>query len=282
MIADFFPEEERGRMLSVFFMGIPTGTALGYVIGAMLGQAYGWRMPFYVAAGPGLLLALLMLGVVEPVRGAQDTAGETQERASVPGLLRNRAFLTATLGMAMMTFALGGMQVWMPTFLVRVRGMTLLRANVFFALITVVNGVVATLSGGWIADRLLRRRRDAYYYVSGITMLVSVPLMLAAIFIGRPAMFGVIFLAEFCVLLNNGPLNAAVVDSVSARIRATAVAVNILVIHLLGDALSPSVMGYISDHTDTRCRSPFSPGWWLWGFPPRFCYMGGASLPSCK
>jgi hypothetical protein len=62
-------------------------------------------------------------------------------------------------------------------------------------------------------------------------------------------MFPGIFLAEFLLLLNTGPLNAAVVNSVGAHIRATAVAVNIFTIHLLGDALSPTLIGYISDRS---------------------------------
>lgn len=248
-IADLFPEHKRGRMLSVFFMGIPAGTALGYLIGGYLGYSFGWRAPFYVVAGPGLLMAAAMLLLREPVRGTYDTMTETAERATLRGLARNRPYWIATLGMAFMTFAIGGLQVWMPTFLVRLRGLSLLHANLFFAVMTVINGVVATLAGGWVADRLLRRRPDAYYFVSGLAMAASVPLMLGAIYISGPAMFPAIFVAEFCLLFNTGPLNAAVVDSVGAGIRASAIAVNLLVIHFLGDALSPTLIGYISDKT---------------------------------
>ncbi len=249
LIADLFPEEKRGRMLAIFFMGIPTGTALGYVIGAALGHSYGWRMPFYLVAAPGVLLALLLLlRFKEPVRAAQ-APSQAHSLSAVLGLGRNPAFLTATFGMAMMTFALGGLQVWMPTFLVRVRGMHLLNANLFFAAITVVNGVAATLAGGWLADRMLRRRRDAYYYVSGITLLLSAPLLIGAIYLGRPLLFPLCFLTEFMLLLNTGPLNAAVIGAVPAGIRASAVAINVLIIHVLGDALSPTVLGYLSDRT---------------------------------
>jgi predicted MFS family arabinose efflux permease len=246
-IADLFPEHRRGRMLSVFFMGIPAGTALGFLIGGYLGYSFGWRAPFYVVAGPGILMALAMLVLREPARGAYDTGGHSAERGTLRGLARNSAYWTATLGMAFLTFAIGGLQVWMPTFLVRLRGLSLLHANLFFAVITAVNGVVATLAGGWVADRLLRRRPDAYYVVSGVTLAVSVPLTLVAIYIRGPAMFPAIFVAEFCLLFNTGPLNAAVVDSVGAGIRASAIAVNLLVIHLLGDSLSPTLIGYISD-----------------------------------
>jgi multidrug resistance protein len=248
LIADLYPEERRGRMLAVFFMGIPTGTALGYVIGAVLGNAYGWRAPFYVVAAPGVALALLLLRFPEPRRGAQDPA-TSRSPAALCSLGRNPAYLTATLGMAMMTFALGGLQVWMPTFLVRVRGMHLLHANLFFAAITVVNGVAATLAGGWLGDRMMRRRRDAYFYFSGLTLLLAAPLLAGTIYLDRPALFPLCFLTEFLLLLNTGPLNAAVIDAVPAGIRASAVALNVLVIHLLGDALSPAVLGYVSDRT---------------------------------
>ena len=262
-IADLFPEARRGRMLSVFFMGIPAGTALGYLIGGYLGYAYSWRAPFYVVAAPGLLLALAMWSVQEPRRGAQDTAPKSVKPAVSPspatvwggiaatllGLARNPAYWVATLGMAFMTFAIGGLQVWMPMFLIRLRGLAPLHANLFFAVITAVNGVVATLAGGWLADRMLQRRADAYYVVSGVALAVSFPLAIAAIYLRGQAMFPAIFLAEFCLLFNTGPLNAAVVDSVPSGIRATAIAVNLLVIHLLGDAFSPTLIGYVSDRT---------------------------------
>ncbi len=248
-IADLFPEEKRGRMLSLFFMGIPTGTALGYLIGGFLGYNHGWRVPFYVVAGPGVLMAVAMMFVREPRRGAYDRADESSERGSLRGLLHNRAFWMATLGMAFMTFALGGMQVWMPTFLIRVRGLAPVRSNLFFAGITAVNGVLATMGGGWFSDWLLRRRQDAYYLVSGAALAAAVPMTLAAIYLRGPALFPAIFVAEFFLLFNTGPLNAAVVDSVGAGIRASAIAVNLLVIHTLGDALSPSLMGYVSDRS---------------------------------
>jgi sugar phosphate permease len=151
--------------------------------------------------------------------------------------------------MATYTFAIGGMQVWIPTFLVRLRGMDLKAANIDFGLITIFNGVVATLLGGWIGDRLLKRYFGAYYTFSGIAMLIAVPLMVAAIYVSGKGMFPAIFAAVFFILIGTGPTNAALVNSVSASIRSTALAVNVFVIHLLGDAFSPTLIGRISDKT---------------------------------
>ena len=120
-LSDMFPEHRRGRILSVFYLAIPVGTALGYLLGGHLGASHGWRAPFLVGAIPGFMLAALLMFVGEPVRGSQDSVSETFERGSLRGLTHNWAFWSCSLGMAMMTFAVGGMQVWMPTFLVRVR-----------------------------------------------------------------------------------------------------------------------------------------------------------------
>ncbi len=249
-LADLFPEDIRGRVMGLFYMATPVGSALGYLIGGYLGNRYGWRSPFMVSALPGFVLALLVLTLREPVRGASDQLEDTHERGSWRGLLRNKAYWTITLGAAMMTFAIGGLQVWMPTFLVRMRGLQLDHANLVFGGMTVVSGTVATLLGGWLGDRLLRRTPAAYQLVSGVGMALAIPAMAVAIYHRGPGMYPAIFLGEFFLLLNTAPLNAALVNSVSARIRATALAINIFTIHLLGDAFSPTLIGYISDRSN--------------------------------
>ena len=251
-ISDLYPENKRGRVLSIFYLAIPAGTALGYLIGGYLGHHHGWRMPFLVCAIPGLLLCFALLALQEPVRGASDHIADNFERGTVLGLLRNKAYLTTTLGLAMLTFAMGGLQVWMPTFLNRMRGVSLEHANLVFGGMTLVSGIFATLLGGWLGDRLLRWTPAAYQLVSAVGMVLSIPAMVAAIYIIGPLMYPAIFLGEFMLLLNTGPLNAALVNSVSAKIRATAVAVNLFTIHLLGDAFSPTLIGWVSDRTNLQ------------------------------
>lgn len=246
-VADLYPEHKRGRILGVFYLAIPVGTAAGYLLGGNLGATYGWRFPFYVAAAPGFLLALAILFIPEPERGQFDSLEQTPERSSLGGLATNPAFWTATLGMAMMTFALGGLQVWMPTFLSQARGYSLQSANLLFGGIIVVDGTVASLAGGWLGDYLLRRNQSAYYSVSAVSMALGVPLMILALFARGPVMLPAMAAAAFLLLFNTSPLNAAVINSVGAPIRATAIAVNIFVIHLLGDVPSPTLMGFIAD-----------------------------------
>ena len=247
-VADLFPVEKRGRVMGVFYLALPVGTALGYLLGGVMGPKYGWRAPFYAGAAPGVLLALLLLLLPEPTLGQFDAAeSKTPERDTLRSLIHNPAFLTATLGMAMMVFALGGLQVWMPTFLHRAHGYSLLDANIIFGLSTIVNGLVASLAGGWISDWLLRRARSAHYLVSAVSLGLGIPAMCVALFASGRTMVVGIFVAEFLLLLNTGPLNAAIIDSVGPHVRAAALAASIFVYHLLGDVPSPVLIGYMSD-----------------------------------
>jgi MFS family permease len=246
-VADLFCEEKRGRILGVFYLAIPVGTALGYLLGGKLGPTHGWRFPFYLAGAPGFLLALIAALLPEPERGQFDTVKATSERSTIAGLVRNPAFWTATLGMTAMTFALGGVQVWMPTFLYRVRGYSLQAANQFFGATVVLDGLLASLAGGWLGDRLLRHTRASYYLVSAVSMALGVPIMVLALFSGGPALKPAIVLAAFFLLLNTSPLNAALINSVGAHLRATAIAMNIFIMHILGDVPSPTLMGYVAD-----------------------------------
>jgi len=246
-VSDLFAEKVRGRILGVFYLAIPVGSAAGFLLGGHLAPHYGWRVPFYVAAAPGFVLAIAVLFLKEPERGQFDSLKETPERGTVLGLARNPAFLSATLGMAAMTFSLGGIQVWMPKFLISERGYTLGDANFAFGIIVVADGILAALIGGWLGDYLLPRMKSSYYFISALSMLLGVPVMIVALFAKGPLMIPAIGVAAFFLLFNTAPLNAAVINSVGAHIRATGLAVNIFIIHFLGDMPSPTMMGWVAD-----------------------------------
>ncbi|HYL93936.1 MAG TPA: MFS transporter, partial [Alphaproteobacteria bacterium] len=130
--------------------------------------------------------------------------------------------------------------------------MTLSRAALTFGIIAAINGILATTLGGWIGDRMLKRHHGAYYTFSGVAMFISVPLMVLAIYATGWPLYPAIFMAVFFLLIGTGPSNAALVNSVGAGIRSTALAVNVFVIHLLGDASSPTLIGKISDKTSLQ------------------------------
>lgn len=250
VLSDFYPERERNRILSIFYVAIPVGAALGYLAGGEMGSRWGWRAPFFVCAVPGFIAAALYswLGR-EPQRGASDHIGPTLKRNTVLGLFRNPAFLTATFGLAMLTFAMGGISWWMPEFLRRTAGMSMGTASLTVGAITVIDGIAGTLTGGWIAQRWLRSNHRALYLVSAWSVALTLPCGALVFFGPRAWAVPSLFAAEFFLFLNTGPLNTAIVNSVSAPVRATAISINLFCIHFFGDTFSPQIIGAISDHT---------------------------------
>ena len=253
VIADFYPEKDRNRILSIFYVAIPVGAALGYMAGGQMGTMWGWRAPFFICAIPGLIVALLYgcFGS-EPVRGAQDHIKPTTDRATFAGLFRNPAFLTATFGLAMLTFAMGGISNWIPEFLHNPIGLSVARASQVAGASTVIDGILGTAIGGWIAQRWLRTDHRALYLLSFWSVTLTLPFGVLLFF--GPARWAIpaLFAAEFFLFLNTGPLNTAIVNSVSAPVRATAVSVNLFCIHFFGDTFSPQIIGRIADRSNLR------------------------------
>jgi MFS transporter, Spinster family, sphingosine-1-phosphate transporter len=253
VLADFYPERERNRVLSIFYVAIPVGAAFGYIAGGQIGSMWGWRAPFFVCAIPGLVIAALYgwLGK-EPERGANDHIKATADRATVLGLLRNPAYLCATFGLAELTFAMGGISNWMPDFLHQPIGLSVAKASQVAGASTVIDGILGTLAGGWIAQRWLRTNHRALYLLSFWSVALTLPFGVLLFF--GPSRWAIpsLFAAEFFLFLNTGPLNTAIVNSVSAPVRATAVSFNLFLIHFFGDTFSPQIIGAISDRVNPR------------------------------
>jgi MFS family permease len=289
LIADLFVREQRNRALAIFYVAIPLGAALGYVIGgqivahhehlrilpliedalgALTGHQFtaaegrGWRMAFFVVGLPGLLVALAALFIPEPHRGATEAVAEKDilRHEALPiswrvyaSLFRNCSYLYNCLAMAMLTFALGGLQFWTPKFLSTGAGaLSRENANLGLGVVVVISGLVGTPLGAWLGDWLARRYKGAYFWMSGLTMLAATPFILAALLAALFAapqllVFGCILIGLTLALLNYGPSNAIIINVTIPKIRAAAFAVNILIIHVLGDIPSPYVMGAVSD-----------------------------------
>ena len=250
VLADFYPERDRNRILSIFYTAIPVGAALGYLAGGQLGTLWGWRRPFFLCAFPGLVIAALYAWIGrEPARGSSDHVRATHNRATVSGLFTNPAFLCATFGLAALTFAMGGISTWVPTFLNRFAGLSVAGASETVSAITVIDGIAGTAIGGWLAQRWLRTDHRALYLLSFWSVALTLPCGALVFFGPRHWAVPALFAAEFFLFLNTGPLNAAIVNSVSATVRATAVSMNLFCIHFFGDTFSPQIIGAISDRT---------------------------------
>jgi predicted MFS family arabinose efflux permease len=223
-------------------------------MGGMLGSRYGWRVPFIISAIPGILVALLIAVFMrEPERGASERRRKKiPSRSTVAGLARNWSYVSATLGMAMIVFSLGGISWWMPTFLNRMGGYSLGQAGLLVGAVSAVGGLAGTAVGGWLAQIWLRRNGRALYLLSAWSALLAVPAALLTFMGPRWTMLPGLAAAIFFIMLGNGPLNAAIVNSVGPEVRASAIAIELFLIHALGDAPSPWLIGVVSDASNLR------------------------------
>lgn len=252
ILSDYFALGMRGRIMAIFCGAIPVGSALGYVLGGIINHQLGWRWAFYLVALPGIILGLSCFAQKDP-RTQNEAASPGEPRGARKGdylaLLRNRSFMINCLAQTAMTFALGGLAFWMSAYLI-FRHQPPELATPIFGGITVVAGLLSTLLGGFVADRLQKRFSGAYFLVSGVGMLLAFPLSIALLYTPFPLAWVFVFGSVFFVFLNTGPSNAALANVVASRIRATAFALNILIIHLLGDALSPPLLGAVAGRFD--------------------------------
>jgi MFS family permease len=262
LLSDCFPAARRGRVLAILYMAIPVGSALGYVVGGLVRQYYGWRAVFFVAGLPGMLLALLALRLPDPPRGVQDRVAAGEPEAAAPAskaasvrdslrvygrLLKRASYVYIVLGYAAYSFAVGGLAFWMPAFLERERDISPAQATTGFGVIVVITGFLGTFLGGWLGDHALRWSRQAYLWLSGWATLASVPFAIAALAVNDPAIFyPSLIVAQLLLFMSTGPINAALLNGVSPLERASAVGLGTFLMHLLGDVPSPPLIGYLS------------------------------------
>ena len=261
ILADLFPIQTRGRMMAIFYAAIPVGSALGYVIGGLVGAHFGWRWAFYLVTPPGLLLGLLCFWQRDPRVAAHQLVQEAPRRRLTDylGLFRTRSYLINCVAQTLMTFVTGGLGFWVPAYL-RYRNQSPSVGTTIFGLITVVAGLASTLFGGVIADKLRSRFPGSYFWVSGVGMLTACPFFIATLYIPFPAAWVAMFFAIFFLFVNTGPSNAALANVSLPAVRATAFAVNIFVVHALGDVQAFWLLGYVGGHANMHVAFLFVSG----------------------
>lgn len=254
IIDDLAPPLRKGRWLAIFYSAIPVGSALGYIVGGqVLASTHDWRMAFYVAGFPGLVLALVCLFIVEPERQAAHHRPAILDSARE--LLAIRTYRLMLFGYCAYTFAMGGFAYWAPKYLHLQYGLETGGAGKTFGMLTVVGGAIGTLVGGLLADRWSGGRSDdpsvvrASLRVCAWSAGLGAPLALAAILAPSGATFFALLVpCEIALFLSSGPVNAAVLRSVPEGLRASAMALSIFAIHLFGDLWSPPLIGLVADH----------------------------------
>ncbi len=245
-LAEWFPLKGRAKIMALYALAIPVGSALGYLLGGVLGENFGWRNAFFIVAVPGLLLGIISMFFKETPEKAKHP--EKIKFTEYKEIFKNKTFLYVVFSMAVGTFSVGGLAAWMPSYFVRNFSLSVSNAGFLFGSITVLAGISGNLAGGWIADALRKKVKRAYFIVAYVSFFLSVPFGIMAVLTDNLHLaISMIFITEFFVFMHSGPYHAAIIGIIPVKMRSMAFAVCIFIIHAFGDAISPTLIGYVSD-----------------------------------
>lgn len=247
-LAEHYPAQRRATILALFGLAMPAGSALGYLLGGLIGEYWGWKAAFMLAGIPGVFVGLwAWFGLKDEARLQQLTQEKPSWREYVE-LLKNKPFLFICLAHAMITFITGGLSAWMPTYLHRYLAMDVGKAGTLFGTLVIVCGAAGTYLGGKWGDKMLAKTPKAYFWVMGLSLAgLLIPAWVGVQAQQTPIVLTCFGLAILFLFLPIGPISAAIVSATRAKVHAMAFAVNIFLIHALGDAVSPVLIGKISD-----------------------------------
>ena len=258
LLSDYFPKDQRGRVMSIWGVGSTIGIAVGFAGGGYIADKFGWRNAFFFAAVPGILFALLAFGLREPLRGSVEARGtavkETRDAnlRTFLGLMRIPTLRATILSQTVLYFVLASNAFWLPTLLVRRFDLSVSQAGLFAGIVLVLGGLIGTLAGGWIADRLARKNPAAHLQVGIVGFLIGAVFiaisLLAPLNIGPIPIFVPAFLITVIALyLNAGPFTALAQNVVSPALRASSVTMLLFVAHVFGDSHSTFDVGFLAD-----------------------------------
>jgi len=262
LISDYFPPKERGVGLAIYSLGVPIGSMVGAGVGGAIAAAYGWRIAFISVGLPGLLLALAMLALVrEPKRGGLDPIAHgavahdpaPPMMSAIASFFANRTLVLVAISSGLSAFVGYAMLNWNPSFLMRVKGMSLAQVGAYYSLVLGITGMIGTFGAGWLVDKLSLRDRRWYSWVPAIAFTLTIP-ALAGLLWAPTWQFALLFLAVPS-LLNNmylAPALTVVQNAVPPARRTMSGAILLFILNLVGLGGGPLYVGYISDHAKAQ------------------------------
>ena len=257
LMSDFFPKDQRARVMSIWNTGSTIGIAVGFAGGGFIAEKFGWRTAFYFAAIPGLLFAILAFAFREPLRGSAESKGPAVEKTQDASLkkfldlLRIPTLRATIIAQTFLYFVLASNAFWLPTVLHRRFDLSLSKAALLAGVVIVVGGLIGTLAGGWLADKRARKAPAAHLEVGIAGFLIGAVLitiaLLSPLTIGPiPVFIPVFLLTVICLYLYAGPFTAVSQNVVSPGLRASSVTLLLFISHVFGDSHSTYDVGQIS------------------------------------
>ena len=257
LLMDAFPRSVRSRVLSVYFLAMPLGAAVGLVSGSYFARETGWQIAFLAVGSIGVFAALAAFILPDLARGASEGIDEPRlrlhERVGANqddyiDLMVNSSYTYSVFGLTFSAFAIGGLVYWLPSFLAIVKRLPSNESTTGLNLITLAAAIVGIGLGAMIADRLARANLRALFLVPAGAVFLAIPCFLVALSSQKPGVIlAFIFLTECLLWFPVGPCNAIIADVAMPNMRAAAYAAAFCAGHFLGDIWSPALMGWTID-----------------------------------
>ncbi len=248
IIADYFPSDRRATALSVYSLGIPIGSMIAAVGGSWIAQELGWREAFLLLGVPGVLLAIFVrITVREPPRAGAAGAAPSFG-AALKVLSKKPAFWHMAMGGAITSFVGYGVGGYLVSFLLRVHDLTPLQAGQFSGVVLGLAAAVGTFSSGFLADRISKRHPTALAWLPALGLAVATPLFLGAYYAPSLQIAAIPLIVGACAqYFYLGPMYTVTQSVVEPRMRATATAILLFIVNMIGYALGPPFVGLVSD-----------------------------------
>ena len=253
LIADYFPPKQRARALAIYSFGIPVGSAAGILFGGLLAQYVDWRFAFISIGLFGVLLApVFRMLVKDPPRNLYDAKPATEKPLGFIPACRvafaKPTFWLLSFGAAFSSMVGYGLLYWMPTFLSRSMGLSLIDRSWYLAGILFIGGVAGMALGGFLGDRLGQKSKGYYPLIPAVAFLISAPLYVLGVITTDPMIAFFIFLAPQALgLVWLGPILTAVQHLGPSNSRTMISALFLLINNLIGIAVGTWFFGFASD-----------------------------------
>jgi MFS family permease len=265
LLGDLFPRQRRAWAISVFMLGLPIGLGLSFIISGNVADWWGWRAAFLIAAVPGLVLALLCLWIPEPPRGAaEEHALGAARRPGKPLLLvlRIPTMWWIILSGALHNFNMYAIGTFLSPYLQRYHGLSTGQAGWISGVVYGCFGGMGILLGGWMCDRMVRRRVSGRLEVSTLALVVGTPCIFLALEQPAGAIWAfAAWMLPGCMLayVYYSGVYSTIQDIVEPSLRGTAMAVYFFAMYLLGGFAGPVITGAISDHFARQAAAEEAP-----------------------
>lgn len=247
LLSDYFPAKMRATVQAIFSSAIAIGTGVAFFFGGWIGTELGWRFAFYFLGFPGLLFALFVLLLKEPVRGIRDTE-KAKEKIDWKNLFKIKQFKYLLLGYAFFGIASNSVSIWVPTFLVRTHNLNIAQIGAWVGVATVIGGLPGTVAGGYIADKLKLKRKGGRLLFSTAAALICIPLWGILLFVNSATVqilcTGLLLAFALSWL---GPAAADINDIAGPHLRGFAIGVYFFVVNAIGYGIAPPLYGKVND-----------------------------------